>query len=171
MAQEDRDDLVPDPQVGRELGIGRMALWRWSHDTALRFPKLIKIRNRNYPQPEGARAVQAADDSETEATPDGSLPRLRRYTRIGRLPAPAGTELQWRAAVGNDHSRDYHLLRKIRLRHRGGPSDPTISALLDDQLDESIRHAADALHATPRSGPRKWLVALIAEKNRRARRR
>jgi hypothetical protein len=41
-------DLVPDPQVWRELGITSMTLWRWTHDPKLGFPPAIKIRNRNF---------------------------------------------------------------------------------------------------------------------------
>ena len=48
MLQRNRDDLVPDPVVQEELGIGRMALWRWSRDPNLGFPPVIKIRTRNY---------------------------------------------------------------------------------------------------------------------------
>jgi len=48
MAQRKQDELVPDPVVQEELGIGRMALWRWSQDPNLNFPPLIKIRTRNY---------------------------------------------------------------------------------------------------------------------------
>jgi hypothetical protein len=46
--QRSRDDLVPDPAVGKELGIGRMAMWRWTHDPNLGFPAPIKIRGRNF---------------------------------------------------------------------------------------------------------------------------
>jgi len=43
------DDLVSDATIMRELdNLSRMALWRWSRDPALKFPRLIKIRNRNY---------------------------------------------------------------------------------------------------------------------------
>jgi hypothetical protein len=48
MLQRSRDDLVPDPVVQEGLGIGRMAMWRWSRDENLKFPPVIKIRNRNY---------------------------------------------------------------------------------------------------------------------------
>jgi predicted DNA-binding transcriptional regulator AlpA len=44
----DNDELVPDPQVQRELGITAMTLWRWTRDPALDFPPQIKIRNRNF---------------------------------------------------------------------------------------------------------------------------
>ncbi len=44
----DHDELVPDPQVWRELGITSMSGWRYTHDTALDFPPPIKIRNRNF---------------------------------------------------------------------------------------------------------------------------
>ena len=45
------DELVPDPQVWRELGISSMTGWRWDRDpklAALGFPPAVKIRNRNY---------------------------------------------------------------------------------------------------------------------------
>ena len=48
MLQRSRDDLVPDPVVQEELGIGRMALHRWTNDPGLGFPPIIKIRTRNY---------------------------------------------------------------------------------------------------------------------------
>lgn len=42
------DELVPDPQVLKELSISAMALWRWDHVPALDFPPKIKIRTRNF---------------------------------------------------------------------------------------------------------------------------
>jgi hypothetical protein len=44
----DNDELVPDPQVWRELGITSMTGWRWTRDPDLDFPPLIKIRRRNF---------------------------------------------------------------------------------------------------------------------------
>lgn len=41
-------DLIADTAIVRQLGVTSMTLWRWSHDPALGFPKLIKIRRRNY---------------------------------------------------------------------------------------------------------------------------
>ena len=46
--QPDSDELVPDPQVCRELGVSAMTLWRWERDRQLDFPPKIKIRTRNY---------------------------------------------------------------------------------------------------------------------------
>ena len=69
----------------------------------------------------------------------------------------------------NDHSRDYHLLRKIRLRHGGGPRDPAIAALLDHQIEESIKHAQEEMDRSPRAGIRTWLKALCGERRRRTR--
>ena len=48
MAQRSRDTLVPDKIVMAELGVGRMALHRWTNDPGLGFPPIIKIRTRNY---------------------------------------------------------------------------------------------------------------------------
>jgi predicted DNA-binding transcriptional regulator AlpA len=47
-SSSDNDELVPDPQVQRELGITAMTLWRWTRDPALDFPAQIKIRERNF---------------------------------------------------------------------------------------------------------------------------
>jgi predicted DNA-binding transcriptional regulator AlpA len=44
----DVDELVPDPQVWRELGITSMTGWRYTHDAELNFPPPIKIRTRNF---------------------------------------------------------------------------------------------------------------------------
>ena len=45
---EQPDELVPDPQVWRELGITSMTGWRYTHDPELNFPPPIKIRTRNF---------------------------------------------------------------------------------------------------------------------------
>jgi predicted DNA-binding transcriptional regulator AlpA len=42
------DQLVPDPQVWRELGVSSMTGWRWSRDVELDFPPAIQIRGRNF---------------------------------------------------------------------------------------------------------------------------
>jgi len=42
------DELVPDPQVWRELGISKMTGHRWTNDPALDFPTKIKVRERNF---------------------------------------------------------------------------------------------------------------------------
>jgi hypothetical protein len=45
------EELVPDPQVGRELNVSLMTLWRWDHDpamTELGWPAPIRIRTRKY---------------------------------------------------------------------------------------------------------------------------
>jgi hypothetical protein len=47
-SNSDRDELVPDPVVWRELGITPMTGWRWTNDPDLDFPPQIKIRNRNF---------------------------------------------------------------------------------------------------------------------------
>jgi predicted DNA-binding transcriptional regulator AlpA len=44
----DHDQLVPDPQVWKELGVSSMTGWRWSHDPALDFPPAVRIRGRNF---------------------------------------------------------------------------------------------------------------------------
>jgi hypothetical protein len=49
VAQVEPDELVPDPQVRRELGISTMSLWRWDRDPALialGLPPPIKVRER-----------------------------------------------------------------------------------------------------------------------------
>lgn len=48
MHHEQPDELVPDPQVWRELGITSMTGWRYTHDPKLNFPPPIKIRTRNF---------------------------------------------------------------------------------------------------------------------------
>ena len=50
------DELVPDPQVWRELGITSMSLWRWTNDPKLDFPPPIKIRTRCF---RSRRALEA----------------------------------------------------------------------------------------------------------------
>jgi hypothetical protein len=42
------DELVPDPQVRRELNINAMRLHRWERDPRLNFPPKIKIRGHNF---------------------------------------------------------------------------------------------------------------------------
>ena len=42
------DELVPDPQVWRELGVTSMTGWRYTRDPKLGFPPPIKIRTRNF---------------------------------------------------------------------------------------------------------------------------
>ena len=48
MTDQLHDELVPDPQVWKELGITPMTLWRYTHDVELNFPPAIKIRTRNF---------------------------------------------------------------------------------------------------------------------------
>lgn len=47
-ANDNADNLIPDPAVARRFGVTLMTLWRWDHDPELGFPKRIKIRTRNY---------------------------------------------------------------------------------------------------------------------------
>jgi hypothetical protein len=50
-AVPEHDELVPDPQVIRELGITAMSLWRWDRDAsliALGWPAPIYIRKRKF---------------------------------------------------------------------------------------------------------------------------
>jgi hypothetical protein len=45
------DELVPDPQVAKELNISLMTVWRWDHDpelAALGWPPPVYIRKRKY---------------------------------------------------------------------------------------------------------------------------
>jgi hypothetical protein len=48
MTDDTPDQLVPDPQVRRELNINAMRLHRWERDARLNFPPKIKIRNHNF---------------------------------------------------------------------------------------------------------------------------
>jgi hypothetical protein len=44
-------DLVPDPQIAKELGISLMTIWRWDRDaelTDLGWPAPVYIRKRKY---------------------------------------------------------------------------------------------------------------------------
>jgi hypothetical protein len=59
----EHDELVPDPQVLRELGITAMSLWRWDHDAALieaGWPPPIRIRNRKFRSRRALEAFKAA---------------------------------------------------------------------------------------------------------------
>jgi hypothetical protein len=50
-AENKFDELVPDPQVRRELNISNMSLWRWDRDpemSALGWPRPIRINKRKY---------------------------------------------------------------------------------------------------------------------------
>jgi len=45
------DELVPDPQVGRELSVSLMTLWRWDRDPKMvdpGWPPPVYIRKRKY---------------------------------------------------------------------------------------------------------------------------
>jgi hypothetical protein len=58
-AVPEHDELVPDPQVIRELGITAMSLWRWDRDATLvaaGWPPPIRIRNRKF---RSRRALEA----------------------------------------------------------------------------------------------------------------
>jgi len=58
--------------------------------------------------------------------------------------------------------------RQAQRRHQ----DPTTAALLNYEIDRAIQRARDALNQNPRaSGIRRWLRALVAEKDSRMRRR
>ncbi len=51
MPSDTADELVPDPQVGRELNISSMTIWRWDRDpemVALGWPPPVYIRKRKY---------------------------------------------------------------------------------------------------------------------------
>lgn len=41
-------DLIPDPEIARQLGVTLMTIWRWDHSPEMGFPKRIKINTRNY---------------------------------------------------------------------------------------------------------------------------
>lgn len=57
------DELVPDPQVIRELGITAMSLWRWDRDPMLiaaGWPPPIRIRSRKFRSRRALEAFKAA---------------------------------------------------------------------------------------------------------------
>jgi hypothetical protein len=48
---EAADELVPDPQVAKELNISLMTVWRWDRDpemVALGWPPPVRFRTRKY---------------------------------------------------------------------------------------------------------------------------
>ncbi len=50
-AENEFDELVPDPQVCKELGVSAMSLWRWDRDpemAALGWGAPIRINKRKY---------------------------------------------------------------------------------------------------------------------------
>ena len=61
------------------------------------------------------------------------------------------------------------MLRRLRKQQRG--VEPRITALPDHELDRALERAAETYNLSPRSGLKKFLNALIAEKDRRAVRR
>jgi hypothetical protein len=72
------DELVPDPQLCRELGITLMSWWRWQHDRRLAdiIPPKIQIRGRNYRDRRLAEVmkrelVRQALSERKVASPDG----------------------------------------------------------------------------------------------------
>jgi hypothetical protein len=45
------DELIPDPQVAKELNISLMTVWRWDRDpqmVALGWPPPVRLRTRKY---------------------------------------------------------------------------------------------------------------------------
>jgi predicted DNA-binding transcriptional regulator AlpA len=42
------DQLLPDPQVAKRYQVSTRTILRWDADESLGFPKVIKIRDRNY---------------------------------------------------------------------------------------------------------------------------
>jgi hypothetical protein len=75
------------------------------------------------------------------------------------------------AFVSNRKSQNMFVVKLRRRLAKQRSVDPAVTAFLDDELERAIARAADALKASPRSGLRKWLSALTAEKDRRAMRR
>jgi hypothetical protein len=58
--------------------------------------------------------------------------------------------------------------RQMQRKHQ----DPATAGLLDEEIDRSIQRARDALNQDPRaSGIKRWLRALVVEKDQRAMRR
>jgi hypothetical protein len=49
--REQYDELIPDPEVRRELGVTAMTTWRWDHDAEMAaqgWPERLVIKKRGY---------------------------------------------------------------------------------------------------------------------------
>ena len=44
----DKTQLITAPKLCARLGISQTSLWRWQNDAALKFPRPLKVRARNY---------------------------------------------------------------------------------------------------------------------------
>jgi hypothetical protein len=56
-------ELVPDPQVAKELSVTLMTLWRWDRDQrkiALGWPPRVKIGHRNFRERQAIEAFKIA---------------------------------------------------------------------------------------------------------------
>lgn len=53
---DNRDTLIPDPEVWAIFRRSSMTIHRWSNDPKLGFPPIVKINKRNY---RSARALEA----------------------------------------------------------------------------------------------------------------
>ena len=63
-----------------------------------------------------------------------------------------------------------NMVRKRQMQRRH--QDPATAGLLDDEIDRAIQRARDALNQDPRAnGIKRWLRALVAEKDQRTVRR
>ena len=63
-----------------------------------------------------------------------------------------------------------NMVRKRQMQRRH--QDPATAGLLDDEIDRAIQRARDTLNQDPRAnGVKRWLRALVAEKDQRTVRR
>ena len=62
-----------------------------------------------------------------------------------------------------------NMIRKRKWQAKN--QDPATAGFLDAELDRAIEHARDALNVSPRASIRRWLKALVIEKDLRVRRR
>jgi hypothetical protein len=61
------------------------------------------------------------------------------------------------------------LIKRLAKKEQG--IEPWIAALIPEDLERAISRAAEAYNSSRRSGTKRFLVMLVAEKNRRAARR
>ena len=63
-----------------------------------------------------------------------------------------------------------NMVRKRQMQRKH--QDPATAGLLDEEIDRAIQRARDALNQDPRAnGVKRWLRALVAEKDQRTVRR
>jgi predicted DNA-binding transcriptional regulator AlpA len=61
-------ELIPDALVAKRYGVSSMTLWRWDHDTKLKFPKPVRIRGRKYRRAEELAKFEAKRAAERDGS-------------------------------------------------------------------------------------------------------